>query len=183
MKILSPDIAHKTEVGGVTLGLAGDVAVAEAFVSMMDSVRRHRPEAAIEGVVISPMRSGGIELFVGVTRDVHWGLSIAIGLGGIWIELLKDSTVRLLPVTEQDVLEMLEELRGKALLDGFRGAPSVDRAAVAKAVVAIGEAALALGDQLEALEINPLFARADVVEALDGLAIAVASSPLTSQAA
>jgi hypothetical protein len=89
----------------------------------------------------------------------------------VWVEALKDTSTRLLPLTEDDALEMLQELRGAALLDGFRGAPPVDRMALARAIVAIGNAALALGPTLVSLEVNPLLASADRVEALDGLAV------------
>ncbi len=169
LKILSPDIPHKTEVGGVALGLRGDDAVREAFGSMIARVTAARPDAQIEGVIVSPMRDAGIELFVGTLRDPQWGPAIAVGLGGVWVEALKDTSLRLLPVTEDEALQMLDELRGKTLLDGFRGAPPVDRAALARGIVAIGQAALALGPELVSLEVNPLLACGSRIEALDGL--------------
>src|SRR3546814_1267226 len=88
-------------------------------------------------------------------RDPQWGAAIAVGLGGVFVEALKDTSLRLLPIAEHDALEMLGELRGSALLDGFRGAPAVDRATLAKIIAAIGNAALALGPDLVSLEINP----------------------------
>jgi acyl-CoA synthetase (NDP forming) len=169
LKIASPDIAHKTEVGGVALDLRGPAAVHAAFETMMARVRAAAPDARIDGVVVSPMRKGGVEIFVGTMRDPHWGPAIAVGLGGIWVEALKDTSLRLLPVNEADALDMLGELRGAALLDGFRGTPAVDRAQLAKAIVAIGNAALALGPDLLSLEINPLLADGTRIEALDGL--------------
>ncbi|WP_321938186.1 acetate--CoA ligase family protein [Paraburkholderia sp. J8-2] len=169
LKIASPDIAHKTEVGGVALNLLGEAAVREAFDTMLARVRAAVPEARIEGIVVAPMRRGGVELFVGTMNDPQWGPAVAVGLGGIWVEALKDTSLRLLPVSEQDVLDMLAELRGAKLLDGFRGAPGADREALARAIVAIGEAALALGPDLVSLEINPLLAEGARVEALDGL--------------
>jgi succinyl-CoA synthetase beta subunit len=117
------------------------------------------------------MRDRGVELFVGTMRDPQWGPVIAVGLGGIFVEALKDTSLRLLPVTDDEALEMLDSLRGKVLLDGFRGAPVVDRKAAAKAIVAIGNAALALGPDLVSLEINPLLVQGDRVEALDGLTV------------
>jgi acyl-CoA synthetase (NDP forming) len=105
-----------------------------------------------------------------VRRDPQWGHVIALGLGGVWIEALKDVSLRLLPVTPADVSAMLAELRGAVLLDGFRGAPAVDRALLADAVARIGQAALALGDTLDTLEINPLLAANGRIEALDALA-------------
>jgi acyl-CoA synthetase (NDP forming) len=171
LKIASPDIQHKTEVGGVTLNLQGDAAVAEAFEDTMARVAKLSPSSRIDGIMVSPMRKGGVELFVGTLRDPQWGSCIAVGLGGVWVEALKDTSLRLLPVDETDVHEMLGELRGSALLNGFRGAPAVNRAALARAIVGIGNAALALGPELVALEVNPLLASANVVEALDGLTV------------
>ncbi|MES0875326.1 acetate--CoA ligase family protein [Sinimarinibacterium thermocellulolyticum] len=171
LKIASPDIPHKTEVGGVALNLCGDEAVAAAFDTMLEKVRRRRPDARIDGVIVSPMRDRGVELFVGTLRDPQWGPAITIGLGGIFVEALKDTSLRLLPVTPGDVREMFDELRGKALLDGFRGAPAVDRDVAARVVAAIGDAALALGPDLVSLEVNPLLAIGAQVEALDGVAI------------
>ncbi|MBB3925838.1 acyl-CoA synthetase (NDP forming) [Sphingobium jiangsuense] len=169
LKIASPDIAHKTEAGGVRLNLQDAEAVAAAHDAIFASVRAYKPDAAIDGVIVSPMRRGGVELFAGTMRDPQWGPVLAIGFGGIFVEVLKDVSQRLLPVSEADVLEMLGELRGAPMLDGFRGAPPVDRTAVAKAIVAIGEAALALGHDLLSLEVNPLLVEGSRVEALDGL--------------
>lgn len=171
LKILSPDIQHKTEVGGVALNLQGDEAVGLAYDAMIARVTAAKPAARIEGVIVSPMRGQGVELFVGTLRDPQWGPAIAVGLGGVFVEALNDTSLRILPVAEADVLEMFEELRGKALLDGFRGAPAIDRAATARAVVAIGNAALALGPKLVSLEVNPLLASGACVEALDGVTV------------
>jgi acyl-CoA synthetase (NDP forming) len=171
LKIASAQIQHKTEVGGVALDLDGDEAVSSAYREMLQSVAKVRPDALIDGVLVSPMRRGRVELFVGVKRDAQWGPVIAVGLGGVWVEALDDTSLRTLPVVANDVLEMLAELRGSKLLDGFRGAPSVDRLAVADAIVRIGYCALELGPDLLSLEINPLSVSGSTVEALDALLI------------
>lgn len=171
LKIASSDIHHKTEVGGVRLSLEGDAAVEQAFREIEERVRAVQPSARIDGVIVSPMRSGGVELIVGVARDPQWGPVIVVGLGGVWVEVLKDTALRLLPVTRSDVLEMVNSLRAAKLLQGFRGVAPVDMDALADAVVRIGEAALALGPEVAALEVNPLLASADRVEALDGVVI------------
>ena len=128
------------------------------------------PKARLHGVIVSPMRKGGIELFTGVRVDAQWGHVIALGLGGVWIEALQDVSLRLLPVTPADVEQMVSELRGAKLLQGFRGAPPVDVAKLADAVARIGDAALALGATLDTLEVNPLLADGARIEALDALA-------------
>lgn len=170
LKILSPDIAHKSEAGGVMLNVdTADAAV--SFDALVARVRNARPDARLDGVLVSPMRTGGIELIVGVARDPAWGLALAVGLGGVWVELLKDTATQLLPVTPHHVREMLSGLKARRLLEGYRGAapPDIDR--LVEVIVAIGNAALALGDDLEALEINPLRVNGSEIEALDALAI------------
>jgi succinyl-CoA synthetase beta subunit len=170
LKIASPDIAHKTEAGGVRLNVAGEDA-ARVFDEIMASARAHAPQARIEGVLVGPMRSSGVELIVGVSRDPEWGPTLMVGLGGIFTEVLRDSQVRLLPVRPVDVREMLSSLAGARLLQGFRGAPAADLEKLSEAIVAIADAALALGPDLAALEVNPLWVRGDQVECLDGLTI------------
>ncbi|HSV36990.1 MAG TPA: acetate--CoA ligase family protein [Ramlibacter sp.] len=171
MKIASPDIAHKTEVGGVRLDLQGDAAVGAAFDAMLAGVRGARPEARLDGVLISPMRSGGLEILVGTVRDPQWGLTLAVGLGGVWVEALADTQLHVLPVSPQEAKAMLGRLRAAKLLQGMRGSPPVDLDRLAQVIATIGDAALALGDSLDALEVNPLWVRGDDVEALDALAV------------
>jgi succinyl-CoA synthetase beta subunit len=170
LKIASPDIAHKTEVGGVRLGLSG-TAVATAFEDIMASVAAKAPDARLDGVIVSPMRAGGLELFAGTARDPVWGPVIAIGLGGVWVEVLADTATSLLPVSAPEVVAMLKSLRGAKLLQGFRGAPPADLNAIAEIIVQIGNAALALGPGLASLEINPLWVSGAKIEALDALAV------------
>jgi acetate---CoA ligase (ADP-forming) len=177
MKIASPDIAHKTEAGGVRLGVEGAAAVQEAFEGIVASVAAHAPTARIDGVIVSPMRAGGTELIVGVARDADWGPVIVVGLGGIFTEALKDSQVRLLPIGRDDARGMLTGLRGARVLEGFRGGPPVDLDALAVVIAAIGDAALALGPDLAALEVNPLRVHGGEIECLDGLAIYEAGRP------
>jgi acyl-CoA synthetase (NDP forming) len=171
LKIASADIPHKTEVGGVTLNVSGDDAVRTAYESMLKRVCTARPGAQIDGIIVSPMRGAGIELIVGTMNDPQWGPAIAVGFGGVFVELLKDTSIRLLPVSETEALEMLEDLRGKALFDGFRGAAPIDRSALARTIVGIGNAALALGPDLLSLEVNPVLASGNQIEAIDGLAV------------
>ncbi|HWK48388.1 MAG TPA: acetate--CoA ligase family protein, partial [Steroidobacter sp.] len=170
LKIVSPDIPHKTEVGGVMLDVTGDDNVAAAYEQILAGARKAVPQARIEGVSVGPMREAGVELFVGTMRDPQWGPVITVGLGGVWVEALRDTSLRLLPISQTDALAMLDELRGKAVLNGFRGTPAVDRNALASVIVAIGDAALALGAPLVSLEINPLRASGERIEALDGWA-------------
>jgi acyl-CoA synthetase (NDP forming) len=166
LKVCSPTLTHKSDEGGVALGLADAAAVAAAY----EQVRSAAVDA--EGVLVSPMRRGGVELFAGVTVDAAFGPILAVGLGGVFIELLADVSLRALPVSADDVVRMLAELRGAAVLRGVRGQPPTDLDAVAAAVTALADAARALGPQLRTIELNPLWVNGSDVEALDVLVIA-----------
>ncbi|HEY5759761.1 MAG TPA: acetate--CoA ligase family protein [Steroidobacter sp.] len=170
LKILSPDIAHKTEVGGVRLNVAAADA-ATAYDELLKAVKSHKPEARIDGVIASPMRQGGVELLVGVRYDATWGPTITIGFGGVLVELLADVAIAALPVDRAEVLDMLSRLRGRKLLQGFRNSAATDLDRLADVIVSIGNAALALGPALDSLEVNPLLVRGNEIEALDGLVI------------
>jgi acyl-CoA synthetase (NDP forming) len=172
LKIASPDIAHKTEAGGVLLNLSGDAAVAEGYACILANVAQAQPRARIDGVIVSPMRAKGTELFVGIARDPQWGLVLAVALGGIWVEALQDSSLRLLPVDAAEIALMFKELKAAKILGGFRGQPAVDLDAVSQVVAKIAAAAVALGPDLVSLEVNPLQVGADGrIECLDALAI------------
>lgn len=170
LKIASPAILHKSDIGGVRLDLNDEGAITAAFDEIMAAARKAHPDAPIEGCLVMAMRPKGTELFVGTARSA-WGPVIAVGLGGVWIEALADTSLRLLPIDEAEAEAMLGELRGSRLLDGYRGQPAADRAAIARQIKAIGDAALGLGPDLVALEVNPLLVRGAEVEALDALAV------------
>lgn len=171
LKVASADIAHKSDVGGVLLNLHGAEEVAAGFDRIQAAVRQHAPQARIDGVLVMPMRSGGVEILAGVKRDPQWGWVLAVGLGGVLVEVLQDVSLRLLPVTPSTVREMLSELRGARLLQGYRGSAPVDLDALAATITGIAQAALSLGDELEALEVNPIYADATRAEAIDALAV------------
>lgn len=176
LKIVSPDIAHKTEVGGVALNISGGPAMLAAAQAMLASVAAHAPGARIEGLLVGPMISGGGELIVGARRDPVMGPVVLIGLGGVFTEVLRDVAVRLAPVTRSEARAALNSLRGAALLHGARGAPPVDLDAAADAISRLSVIAAANPDGFDSLEINPLLARPDGVVALDALL-----TPLTAE--
>jgi acyl-CoA synthetase (NDP forming) len=169
LKIQSAALPHKSDVGGVVLNVASEEAVRAAYNALLTRIRAGRPDVEIEGVLVSPMRRAGIELLVGIVRDSLWGLVLTLGLGGIWTEVLQDTAVRLLPVAPDDIMAMLGELRGAPLLQGARGNEGVDLAALGEVIYRVSVLALALGPRLSALEINPLLASAQRIEALDVL--------------
>lgn len=170
LKIASKDIAHKSDIGGVRLNLSTPDITAKAYTDMMTSVVKAAPEARLDGALISPMREQGIELFIGIAKT-SWGPALAVGVGGIWIELLQDTCLRLLPVSETDVQDMLQKLKAYRLLTGYRGAQPGDITAIASAIKQIADAALRLGPDLVSLEVNPLYVNGNLVEAMDALCI------------
>jgi acyl-CoA synthetase (NDP forming) len=167
VKIVSPDILHKSDIGGVLLDVpAGEETVRAAY----EAVTKAAPDGArIDGVLVSPMRRGGTELLVGVVRDPQWGPVLAVAIGGLFVEVLRDSALAPLPVTPGQAGRLLDRLRGRAVLDGVRGAAPADRDALTAVIARIGDLALALGDALESLEVNPLLVDGARVEALDAV--------------
>jgi acyl-CoA synthetase (NDP forming) len=169
LKIQSRAIAHKTDAGGVLLNLQSADEIRQGFQMLMQTAEMRFPTAAIDGVLVSPMRSPGTELLVGILRDQLWGLVLAVGLGGIWTEAFNDTSVRILPVGKDEIRSMLEELRGAALLHGARRLQPVDFEALTDVIFRVSQLALGLPDRLVSLEINPLLVSATLIEALDVL--------------
>ena len=168
LKLSSPDIAHKTEVGGVKLNLGDAAAVRAAFAAIMD---RDFGKARIDGVAVSPMRMQALELIMSVTVDPVWGAMLALGLGGIWVEVLKDSVLLPLPADAARIEAALRSLKAAPLFGGARGKSAVNLARVADAIAKFADAAQDLGPDLVALEVNPLAVFPDGAEAMDALAI------------
>jgi acetate---CoA ligase (ADP-forming) len=170
VKILSPDITHKSDIGGVALGLGSPGEVRAAYERVVAAAAAV-PGTRVDGVLVTPMRAGGTELLAGVTIDPTFGPVLTVGLGGLWVEILRDTSLRVLPVDSSEVRRMLDELRGAPLLRGARGARPADLGRVADAICALGNAALSLGGSLRALEVNPLWVSGDRVEAMDALVV------------
>jgi succinyl-CoA synthetase beta subunit len=170
LKICSAQITHKSDIGGVALGLASEAEVRAGY-EKVRAAGAAVPDALLDGVLVTPMRTGGAELLAGVTVDPAFGPVLAVGLGGIWVELLGEVSLRLLPVDAAEVKRMLGELRGLPLLQGARGTRPANLDAVAAAIAGLGEVALSLNGTLRALEVNPLWVNGDQVEALDVLVV------------
>ncbi|WP_376795528.1 acetate--CoA ligase family protein [Thermogemmatispora sp.] len=169
LKIVSPDIQHKSDVGGVRLNLRSEQEVAAAFAEIVRAVESLRPAARREGLLVSPMRSDGLELLVGIVHDSLWGQVLAVGLGGLWVEAFRETSLRVLPVSREDIHQMLNELRGRPLLSGARGSPPADIEQLVEVIYRLCQLAQALGQRLEALEINPLRIHGSQIEVLDAL--------------
>lgn len=155
LKIASTDIAHKTEVGGVALELRTPADVRHAFDTMMAGVRKRAAAARIDGVLVSPMVTQGIETILGVTRDSIFGPVVMFGLGGVYAEVLNDVTFRRAPFDDDEALRMIRELRSFPVLDGARGRPRADLPALAAALAALSRLAAAGSDTIAEIDVNP----------------------------
>jgi len=173
LKIDSPAIAHKTEAGGVRLGLLDAGAVERAFAAIMAGAAAHAPGARLDGVLVQTMAPRGLEVLLGIARHAGFGLQLAVGVGGTLVEMLGEVALRPLPLTPADAEEMIDETRLGRLLEGFRGSGRRDRAALVAAILALSDAASDLGPRLEEVEINPLIvlAEGEGAVALDALAV------------
>jgi acyl-CoA synthetase (NDP forming) len=157
VKIVSRDIAHKTEAGGVKLKVAAEDLPRIAS-EIIANAQRYKPDALIDGVLVSEMASG-VEALIGVVNDEGFGPTVALGLGGVLTEVLKDVTFRIAPFDIETARDMIAELRGAKLFDGYRGSPAADKEALAAMLVEVSRMAAALGDRVKEMDINPVFVR------------------------
>ena len=172
-KIVSPDIAHKTEIGGVIVGVKDAEEAERASATILSRAREKRPDARVEGVMVAPMISGGVETIVGVVRDPVFGPVVMFGLGGVFVEVLKDVTFRLAPFDVDEAHRMIREIRGFAMLEGVRGAPPADVDALAEMLAALSRFAAANAAEIDSIDLNPVrvLERGKGVTALDALIV------------
>ena len=171
LKIDADDIHHKTEVGGVRLNLADAQAVRQAYEQMLSSVAARAPQARVNGVLVQPMVGAGLELVVGGRVDPQFGPLVVVGLGGVMVELMRDTVTRLAPVNHQEALEMLGALKGAALLSGFRGQAAVDLTQLATLVVRLSEFLADQADEVLEVDVNPVICSPAGIVAVDALII------------
>jgi acyl-CoA synthetase (NDP forming) len=169
VKVVSRDIAHKTEAGGVRLGVARE-GLAEAIGAVTANAAKAVPGARIDGVLVSEMAEG-VEALIGIVNDASFGPVVALGLGGVLTEVLKDVTYRIAPFDLDSAREMIAELRGTKLFDGYRGRPPANKEALAHALIAASQMAAALAPSLREADINPLFVGPSGVVAADALVV------------
>jgi acyl-CoA synthetase (NDP forming) len=170
LKIASPDISHKSDAGGVKINLKDGEAVAQAYEDIISSCKRQFPDAAIEGVAVQNMVKPGIEVIIGMTKDPQYGPVIMIGLGGVWVEVLKDVSFRIAPLTQSDAAKMIKEIKGYSLLQGYRGTPPADIAVLEDILMKISRYAVENPDIRE-IDLNPIFAYSDHAVAVDARVI------------
>src|SRR5882757_9468608 len=171
IKIVSPDILHKTEAGGVRLGVSKPEEARTAAEQILESCLRYAPQARIDGISVQQMVPAGVEIVLGVKNDRQFGPLVAAGLGGIMVELIADTAVRLAPVGEQSARAMLGSLKGYALLKGFRGKPGVDVDRLVDTICRLSELAHDLRDVIDQIDVNPVIASTSGVVAADALIV------------
>src|SRR5499427_5050578 len=166
MEIVSPQILHKTEAGGVVVGVKSAAEAEQAFATIVANARRYDPKASIEGVQVQQMLSGGQEVIVGSVTDPAFGKLVAFGLGGVLVEVLKDITFRLAPASRADALSMLDSIAAAEILRGVRGSEAVNREALATLIVNVSQL-VADFPEITELDLNPVFATAKGATAAD----------------
>lgn len=172
LKVESPDILHKTDAGGVRLGLEGEGAIETAYEQIVAAAARYEDGAKIDGVLVEAMVDPAVEMVIGLKRDPAFGNVIMVGLGGVFVEVMKDVAIRLCPVTSAEALHMLDTLRGASILDGIRGDPVADRSKLAQMIVDVSRFGAVSGDDLVELDLNPVFAGPEGAVAVDWLLVA-----------
>jgi acyl-CoA synthetase (NDP forming) len=178
LKIASADIQHKSEIGGVVLGLNNDDQVEAAFDDIMERAGKAEPNAKLDGVIVAAMAPKGVEAILGTSQDPVFGPVVMFGLGGIFVEVMKDVTFRVAPFDLDEAHKMIGEIKGAAILDGARGLPPADKEALAQALVTLSEIAAANADSIESIDLNPFIvhAKGQGATAVDALIVKKISS-------
>ena len=166
LKVVSPEISHKSDVGGVKLNLDSDQAVGDAFDAVTAAARRAAPDATIAGVSVQRMAEPGIEVIMGVSTDAQFGPVLMFGLGGVLVEVLKDVAFRVIPITPRDARQMVREIQGYPLLEGYRGQEPADVEALEKLLLGLSQF-IEQHPEIEELDLNPVFAYPKGVLAVD----------------
>ena len=170
LKIVSPDVLHKTDAGGVKLGLGDEEAVGKAFDEITSSIKKNEPNANIHGVSVQNMARPGVEVIIGMSKDPQFGPVLMFGLGGILVEVLKDVAFRIVPLTKRDAREMIKEIKGYPILEGYRGQEPADVAVLEDYLLKVSDFVDGR-PEIKELDINPIFAYSDGAVAVDARVI------------
>src|SRR5438105_12562332 len=166
LKVVSPDVAHKSDVGGVRLGLQSKEEVEQAFAEIMVAVKAAQPDARIEGVAVQKMAPAGTEVIIGMSKDPQFGPVMMFGLGGVFVEVLKDVAFRIVPLEPKDAREMVREIKGFAILDGVRGQKPADLVALETLILQVSKF-IGAHPEVGELDLNPVLAYLDGAIAVD----------------
>ena len=175
LKVMSADVIHKSDSGGVKLGLNNMAQVGKAYGEIRQAVRQHYPKAKIQGISVQKMARPGVEVIIGMTKDAQFGPVLMFGLGGILVEVLKDVSFRIVPLTKRDAREMIKEIKGYPLLEGYRGQDPADVPFLEDLLVKVSDF-VDKNPEIKELDLNPIFAYKDGAVAVDARVILEASS-------
>jgi acyl-CoA synthetase (NDP forming) len=170
LKIASADVIHKTDAGGVKLGLKTATQVGKAYDDIMKAITKAFPQAKIEGVSVQTMAKPGVEVIIGMSKDAQFGPVLMFGLGGIFVEILKDVAFRIVPLEKRDAAEMVHEIKGFPLLQGYRGSEPVDIVNLENILLKVSEF-VEKTPEIKELDLNPIFAYKDGAVAVDARVI------------
>ncbi len=170
LKIASPDVVHKSDAGGVKLGLKTSRQVGKAYDDILGAIRKKYPEAKIQGVSVQKMARPGVEVIIGMSKDAQFGPVLMFGLGGILVEILKDVSFRIVPLAKRDAREMIREIKGYPLLEGYRGQEPVDVANLEELILKVSSF-VEQHPEVKELDLNPIFAYSDGAVAVDARVI------------
>lgn len=170
LKIVSPDIVHKSDAGGVKLGLRTSKQVGKAYDDIVRSVSQGYPQAMIQGVSVQKMARPGVEVIIGMSKDAQFGPVLMFGLGGILVEILKDVSFRIVPLTKRNAKEMIREIKGYPLLEGYRGQEPVDVSNLEELLLKVSNF-VEQNPEVKELDLNPIFAYSDGAVAVDARVI------------
>ncbi len=174
LKIASPDVVHKSDAGGVKLGLRTSKQVGKAYDDILGAIRQKYPEAKTQGVSVQKMARPGVEVIIGMSKDAQFGPVLMFGLGGILVEVLKDVSFRIVPLTKRDAREMIKEIKGYPLLEGYRGQEPVDVNNLEELILKVSNF-VEQHPEVKELDLNPIFAYKDGAVAVDARVILEAS--------
>ena len=170
LKIASPDIVHKNDAGGVKLGLKTSNQVGKAYDGIFKAISKEHPQAKVQGVSVQKMARPGVEVIIGMSKDAQFGPVLMFGLGGIWVEILKDVSFRIAPLTRKDAEEMVREIKGYPLLTGYRGQEPVDLSKLEDFILKVSDF-VEKNQEVKELDLNPVFAYSDGAVAVDARVI------------
>ncbi len=170
LKIVSPDVIHKSDSGGVKLGLANAAQVGKAYSEILSAVKRHYSKAKIQGISVQKMVRPGVEVIIGMTKDAQFGPVLMFGLGGILVEVLKDVSFRIVPLAKRDAREMIKEIKGYPLLEGYRGQEPADIPFLEDLILKVSDF-VDKNPEIKELDLNPVFAYKNRAVAVDARVI------------
>jgi acyl-CoA synthetase (NDP forming) len=170
LKIVSPQVLHKSDAGGVVVGVNDEKGIREGYQKIISNIKKNVPTAVIDGILVQEMAPKGTEIIIGSTVDPTFGPTIMFGLGGIFVEILKDVSFRLAPITKDDAWEMLDEIKAKKILDGARGMPKADKETIVATLLSISKMLMEC-PEIQELDMNPLIVYEKGARAVDARVI------------